>query len=74
LDGIELFAVLFRNRSKTELVRKKLGTGVPMTGILHEYLRNGEWKSSSQFEVAASFPFRIIWVADFADAILMDGK
>jgi hypothetical protein len=69
LDGIDLFALLFRNRCKVELARTKLGTGVPMAGILHEYLNAGKWQSSTKFAVVASFPFRKEWVVDFTDPI-----
>lgn len=69
LDGIDLFAVLSRNRSKAELARAELGTAIPMAGILHEYLNAGKWKSSTQFAVVASLPFRKEWVVEFADPI-----
>lgn len=69
LDGIDLFAVLSRNRSTAEIARAHLGTAIPMAGILREYLNAGKWQSSSEFAVVASLPFRKEWVADFADLI-----
>lgn len=69
LGGIDLYAVLFHNRSKTELARLPLGTGVPMAGILHEYLNAGKWESNTKFVVAASTPIRKTWIVDFAGPI-----
>lgn len=72
LDGIDMFAVLFRNGSKDEIARQQLGTGIPMAGILHEYLNAGAWQSNTMFEVAVSIPFHKTWLADFAVPIATD--
>lgn len=69
LDGITLFAVLTRNRSKTELARLEFGTAIASGGILHHYLNAGKWKSSTEFAFDTSLLWRKELVINFADVI-----
>lgn len=66
LEGVELSAILYRNRSSAELARTPLGTAIPMGGILYQYLNAGKWQTESLFTVAASSPFRKEMLVDFA--------
>ena len=70
LEGIELTAVLFRNRSRREIARKPLGSARPFYGCLHYYLEVGEWTSDTTFVLRSPSTFtRETWTADFSEEI-----
>jgi len=67
IDQVELFAVLYKNRSKEEIIRKRLGSGVPEMGCLEHFLRKAQWNSETRFSVSGTDFRHETWQADFAD-------
>jgi hypothetical protein len=51
LDRIDLYAVLYRNRSKTELGRIFLGKEIPVWCCLPDCLRLGRWVTETDFRL-----------------------
>lgn len=70
LEEIELAAVLFRNRSRREIGRKRLGSARPFQTCLHYYLEEGEWISDTAFVLRSPSTFaRETWRVDFSKEI-----
>jgi hypothetical protein len=69
IDGIHLFAVLFKNRSKRELGRVRLGIGVSQTGSLEYCLKQGRWSSNTEFQLTSTDWLQQTWKADFSELI-----
>ncbi len=69
LEFIELYACLFKNRTKTELDRKYLGKHVALQGWNYTNQSSGRWVSETQFELTASTFWREKWEVDFEDSI-----
>ncbi|QDU12446.1 hypothetical protein CA11_02250 [Gimesia maris] len=67
LEFLEFSCCLFRNRSKTELFRKKMGRVVPAQGGYRIEESNGKWLSNTQFELISPTFQRIEWGVDFAE-------
>jgi hypothetical protein len=70
LEGVELYAVLYRNRSVTELCRRQLGRGVPDIGCLWNYLDEGKWRSETVFQLRSKGIRGEVWTADFSSAVI----
>jgi hypothetical protein len=69
LEAVDFWAVLYRNRSSKELVRKFMGKGIPAPDCLHAYTSNGRWRSGTVFELRASTFIGEEWTVDFRDVI-----
>src|SRR5690606_30815388 len=67
LDAIELSALLFKNRSRNELIRKPLGSMVPESGQLRNALtkEHGRWVSPTEFELCTSDFMQKRWSVSF---------
>ncbi|MBN1591547.1 MAG: hypothetical protein JW888_18680 [Pirellulales bacterium] len=66
LEGVELAAVLSKNRSSNELARLPLGVALPYHGCLADYLSDGRWTSNTEFILQSGSFIRERWVADFS--------
>lgn len=68
IDAIELTAILYKNRSSREVVRKYLGEAIPAESQLSRIVRseNGNWLDSTTFELQASDFIRKRWTISFA--------
>jgi hypothetical protein len=69
VHGVDLWAVLFRNRSTQELARLPLGIGPPLPNCLIDYLDTGEWISQSEFELRSGSFIGEKWRANFSDVL-----
>jgi len=71
LDAIRFSAVLFRNRSSTELVRRELGELPPQEGQLNNAIlrEHGKWLNNTQFELQTTDFLRRQWRVSFVDAM-----
>lgn len=56
LSCIELWAVLFKNRTRTEIARKQLGELLPEMGTLNDAItsKHGKWVTETEFELVTS--------------------
>ena len=67
LDGVNLHAVLYRNRNKQEVGRVFLGREIPRLGCLDECLARGRWVTDTDFRLATEFGLmRNLLAADFS--------
>ncbi len=69
LDGVHLYGVLFKNRSKVEIARKPLGVGIAQEGCLDNFLKNGRWASETVFSAKSTDFVGQKWKVDFAEVI-----
>lgn len=69
LESIELFAALYRNHSSREITRKLIGKAMPFHACLPYYLEDGDWISSTKFELRSSTFAQEKWSADFSEEI-----
>lgn len=70
LEFMEYYCCLFKNRSKTELVRKYMGKVVPVQTGMKIDNSEGKWLSDTQFEFSSPALHRIKWVADFTEIVI----
>lgn len=73
LEFVDYYCSLFKNRSRTELVRKYMGKVVPVQTGMKIDKSEGKWLSDTQFELISPTFHRIKWVADFAEN-MVDGN
>jgi hypothetical protein len=70
LDGVDLYAILYRNRSRKELGRIFLGKERPLAGCLYDYLKGGRWVTDTNFQLGTEIGFiKNLWAADFSPLI-----
>ncbi|PQO47274.1 hypothetical protein [Blastopirellula marina] len=67
ISGVELFATIFRGRSKQEIARRPLGKAVPEMGCLSHLLQNAKWKSETTFSANSTDVRRKAWHAEFPE-------
>ncbi len=69
LAFVRLFAVLKRNRSSREIGRVYLGDGIPGDGCLHDFLKEGIWKSRTVFALKPTRFVHALQEAEFASVM-----